>query len=142
MWAPRQERRRRPDLAAPALAAGRSGGRIGSNAILTRSVIGLESVRTMSLRAVRVSEDILPVSEFKAQAAACFRRIAQTGQPIVITQNGKAAGVLLSPGEFDRLSEQARFVAAVQEGLADADAGELRDHAEVVERMRARRRDR
>ena len=96
----------------------------------------------MSLRAVRVSEDILPVSEFKAQAAECFRRIAQTGQPIVITQNGKAAGVLLSPGEFDRLSEQGRFVAAVQEGLADADAGELRDHAEVVERMRARQRGR
>ena len=142
MWAPREDRRRRPELAAPVPAAGRSGGRTGSNAVLTRSVIGLESVRTMSLRAVRVSEDILPVSEFKAQAAECFRRIAQTGQPIVITQNGKAAGVLLSPGEFDRLSEQARFVAAVQEGLADADAGELRDHAEVVERMRARRRGR
>lgn len=90
------------------------------------------------MRAVRISEDIVPVSEFKAQAAECLRRIAETGQPLVITQNGKAAGVLLSPGEFDRLSEQARFVSAVQEGLADADAGHLRDHEQVVERMRAR----
>lgn len=92
----------------------------------------------MSVRAVRVSEDIVPVSEFKAQAAECLRRIAETGQPLVITQNGKAAGVLLSPSEFDRLSERARFVAAVEEGLADADAGRLRDHEEVVARMRAR----
>lgn len=37
-------------------------------------------------------------------------------QPLVITQNGKAAGVLLSPGEFDRLTERARFVSAVNEG--------------------------
>jgi prevent-host-death family protein len=94
------------------------------------------------MRTVRISEDIVPVSEFKAQAAECFRRIAETGQPLVITQNGKAAGVLLSPGEFDRLSEQARFVAAVQEGLADADGGRLRDHDEVVARLRARRRGR
>ena len=90
------------------------------------------------MRAVRISEDIVPVSEFKAQAAECFRRIAESGQPLVITQNGKAAGVLLSPGEFDRLSEQARFVAAVQEGLADSEAGRVRSHKQVVSDMRAR----
>ena len=30
------------------------------------------------MRAVRISEDIVPVSEFKAQAAECLRRIAET----------------------------------------------------------------
>lgn len=90
------------------------------------------------MRTVRIAEDIVPVSEFKAQAAECLRRIAQTGQPLVITQNGKAAGVLLSPGEFDRLTERARFVSAVQEGLADADGGRLTDHEQVVSRMRSR----
>ena len=90
------------------------------------------------MRSVRISQDIIPVSDFKAQAADWLRRVAETDQPLVITQNGKAAGVLLSPAEFDRLSERARFVAAVNEGLADADAGRLRDHEEVVARMRAR----
>jgi toxin ParE1/3/4 len=63
------------------------------------------------MRTVRVSEDIMSVSDFKAQAAECLRRIVETDQPLVITQNGKAAGVLLSPREFDRLSERARFIA-------------------------------
>ena len=81
--------------------------------------------------AVRISEDIVPVSDFKAQAADLLRRVAEGGHPLVITQNGKAAGVLLSPAEFDRLSERARFVGAVEEGLADADAGRVRDHDEV-----------
>ena len=94
------------------------------------------------MRTVRISEDIVPVSEFKAQAADCLRRLAQTGQPLVITQNGKAAGVLLSPAEFDRLTERTRFVSAVHEGLADADAGRLRDHDEVVARVRSRREQR
>jgi prevent-host-death family protein len=87
---------------------------------------------------VRVSEDIVPVSDFKAQAADWLKRVAETGQPLVITQNGRAAGVLISPAEFDRLNERARFVAAVEEGLADADAGRLRDHVEVAERLQKR----
>src|SRR5580704_328941 len=84
------------------------------------------------------AEDIVPISEFKAQAAEVLRRVGATGRPLVITQNGKAAGVLLSPSEFDRLSERARFVAALEEGLADADAGRVRDHDEVAARMKER----
>src|SRR5262245_20779789 len=87
---------------------------------------------------LRIAEDIVPVNDFKAQAAEWLRRVVETGHPLVITQNGKAAGVLLSPVEFDRLCDRARFVSAVQEGVADADAGRLRDHDEVVARMRAR----
>jgi prevent-host-death family protein len=90
------------------------------------------------MRALRVSEDIVPVSDFNAQSASWLKRVAETGHPLIITQNGKAAGVLLSPAEFDRLSERARFVGAVEEGLADADAGRLSDHEAVVARMTAR----
>jgi len=52
-----------------------------------------------------------------------------TGQPLIITQNGKAAGVLLSPAAFDELTERARLAAAVEEGLADSLAGRVTDHA-------------
>ncbi|MFT3763998.1 MAG: type II toxin-antitoxin system Phd/YefM family antitoxin [Minicystis sp.] len=91
-----------------------------------------------ALRAVRIAEDIIPVSDFKAQAADLLRRVSDTGQPLVITQNGKAAGVLLSPAEFNRLNERARFVTAVEEGLADDDAGRVSEHDEVAARMKAR----
>lgn len=94
------------------------------------------------MRGVRVSEDIVPVSDFKAKAADWLKRVADTGQPIVITQNGKAAGVLLSPAQFDQLSERARFLAAIDEGLADSDAGRVHSHAAVVAEMTKRRRTR
>lgn len=92
------------------------------------------------MRSVRVSEDIVPVSDFKSQAAEWLKRVMQTDQPIVITQNGKAAAVLLSPAEFDRLTERARFIEAIDAGLADSKAGRVHAHAAVVARMK--RRDR
>src|SRR5262245_36468243 len=92
------------------------------------------------MRPLRVGDDIIPVSEFKSRAADHLRRIADSGQPLVITQNGKPAGVLLSPASFDELTERKRFVAAVEEGLADADAGRLHPHAQVAAEMRARYR--
>jgi prevent-host-death family protein len=91
------------------------------------------------MRAVRFSEDIVPVSDFKAQAAEWLKRVAKTGHPIVITQNGKAAGVLMSPSQFDELTERTRFLAAIDAGLADADADRVRPHEQVVAEIRRRR---
>lgn len=91
------------------------------------------------MRAVRISEDIVPVSDFKSQAAGWLKRVGQTGQPLVLTQNGKAAGVLLSPAHFDQLTERARFVAAVEAGLADSEAGRVHSHADVLDQVRRRR---
>jgi prevent-host-death family protein len=53
------------------------------------------------------------------------RRLREHRRPVVITQSGKPAAVLLSPEEFDRLIYRARFLEAVGEGLADADAGRV-----------------
>ena len=90
------------------------------------------------MRSIRISEDFVPVSEFKAQAADWLRRIGETGTPVVVTQNGKPAGVLLSPQAFDELAETARFVTAVHEGLADAEAGRTQTHGAVKRRLRKR----
>jgi prevent-host-death family protein len=90
------------------------------------------------MRPVRVSEDIVPVSDFKAQAADWLKRVADTGQPVVITQNGKAAGVLISPSEFDRLSDRAGLLEAIDAGLADENAGRVVTHATVVAELKRR----
>ena len=87
---------------------------------------------------LRVSEDIVPLSDFKARASELLKKLAQTGAPIVITQNGRAAGVLLSPAEFDVLTEKARFIGAIAEGLADSDSGRVVDHQSMVAEVTAR----
>lgn len=87
---------------------------------------------------IQTAEDIVPISEFKSQVAEWLRKVAATGSPVVVTQNGKAAGILLSPAAYDALTQQARFVAAIQSGLADADAGRVHGSDEVLTRVRKR----
>jgi len=53
----------------------------------------------------------------------------------VITQNGKPAGVLLSPAEFDRLVERERFLTDVAAGIADLDAGRTVTTKELERRL-------
>lgn len=79
------------------------------------------------MKTLHISEDILPLAKFKTQASEVLRRLHTAQRPIVITQNGKPTAVMITPEEFDRLTEQTRFLAAVEEGLADAKAGRLID---------------
>ncbi|GAB6062867.1 type II toxin-antitoxin system Phd/YefM family antitoxin [Deferrisoma palaeochoriense] len=90
------------------------------------------------MRPLRISERIVPVSEFKARAAVWLRRLGESAEPLVITQNGKAAGVLLSPAAYDALIERAEFLRAVEQGLADAEDGRLTPHEDVVVELRRR----
>jgi prevent-host-death family protein len=105
---------------------------------LPRTVYGSKFGLHMDVETVRTSDHIVPVSDFKAEAADWLRRIGEDGQPLVITQNGRAAGVLLSPAAYDALTERARFVGAVEAGLREAEEGKTKPHAEVVARMKKR----
>ena len=79
------------------------------------------------MKALKISKDVVTLAEFKSQAASLLERIGSSSQPLLITQNGKPAGVLLSPAEFDRIQEQesSRFVTSVNRGLQDADSDKV-----------------
>jgi prevent-host-death family protein len=80
---------------------------------------------------LQVAEDIVPIGEFKAHLSERIRELRGHRRPLVVTQNGKAAAVLLSPSEFDRLTAQARFVEAVGEGLEDLANDRVHNDEEV-----------
>ena len=87
---------------------------------------------------IHVSRDIVPVSDFKSKASDWLLRLNDTNDPLVITQNGRAAAVMLSPRAYDMLVEKARFAASVQAGLYDADNGRNIAHVDMVAETRAR----
>lgn len=87
---------------------------------------------------LQVAEDIVPIGELKAHLSEKIRALRSRRRPLVVTQNGKAAAVLLSPEDFDRLTSQARFVAAVQDGLSDLDAGRVVTDEALGRRLDAR----
>lgn len=83
------------------------------------------------MKTLQIAEDIVPLADFKAHASRLFRRLQDGQRPLVITQNGKPAGVLITPEEFDRIQEWESFLVAVREGLADSLAGRLIDDADL-----------
>jgi prevent-host-death family protein len=80
---------------------------------------------------LQVAEDIVPIAEFKAHLSEVVRGLPERRRPVVVTQHGKPAAVVLSPAEFDRLSYHARFVQAVNEGLDDIEKGRVRSDDDV-----------
>lgn len=90
------------------------------------------------MQPLRISKNIIPVSDFKAKAAEWLRRLGESSEPVVITQNGKAAAVVLSPAAYDALTERSRFTEAVERGLADVEAGRVTPHEEILAEMRRR----
>lgn len=42
---------------------------------------------------------------------------------LVITNNGRATDVLVSPSEYDRLTYTNRFLSSVREGISDVEEG-------------------
>jgi PHD/YefM family antitoxin component YafN of YafNO toxin-antitoxin module len=71
------------------------------------------------MKPLMVSEDILPLGEFKRSAARILKELPARGAPLVITQNGRTACVVLSPGQFDQMRRREAFMDAVVQGLED-----------------------
>jgi prevent-host-death family protein len=85
-----------------------------------------------------VADDIVPIGEFKAHASQMLKRVRSSNRPLVITQNGKPSAVLITPEEFDALSERQRFIASVEQGLRDVEAGRTMTTEELRRRLRDR----
>ena len=68
---------------------------------------------------------IVSTHQLAAGADALVKRVRDTGQAVMVTDNGEPAAVLVTPAEFAALREHRRFVAAVEEGLTDAEAGRV-----------------
>jgi antitoxin YefM len=93
------------------------------------------------MKAISVSSDIVPIAEFKTGISKWFKSIQKSGHPLIITQNGKPAGVLLSPEDYDELVYRKSFLDSVARGIADVDAGRSYGSEEVRSAL-ATRRDR
>lgn len=82
-------------------------------------------MKALKMKSISIQKNIVSLSNFKSKASRMLHDVQSSHRPLVITQNGKAAAVLISPADFDLLTEQVRFVDAVQRGLSDVQNGRL-----------------
>ncbi|MBU1299843.1 MAG: type II toxin-antitoxin system Phd/YefM family antitoxin [Bacteroidetes bacterium] len=77
------------------------------------------------MKNISVSNDIIPVGQFKASLAKYLKEIQEKKNSLIITQNGRPAGVLISPSEFDKLKQTKLFIDSISRGLSDSERGEV-----------------
>ena len=91
------------------------------------------------MKNLSISNDIIPIGEFKTSLSKWLRNVKNTGHPLVITQNGKPAGVLLSPSEYDELIYKKSFIDSINRGLADVKSGNVFTTNELLKELENRR---
>lgn len=80
---------------------------------------------------VQIVDGIVPLATFKTRASRFLKQAAETERPIVITLNGRAAGVLLSPAVYEELRRDRTLHDMAAEGAAALDAGDFIEQEEI-----------
>jgi prevent-host-death family protein len=75
------------------------------------------------MKTISLSKDIEPLSDFRKNAAAFIKRLKSDKKPIVLTQHGKSAAVLMDVSEYDRIVEHVQFLEAIIESKKQVEAG-------------------
>ncbi|HWU74461.1 MAG TPA: type II toxin-antitoxin system Phd/YefM family antitoxin [Sphingomonas sp.] len=91
---------------------------------------------------MRYSKQIKPISYLKANAAEVLKELRETGEPLIVTQNGEAKAVLQDIESYERLQETLAMLKIVAMGERDIRAGRTKPIEEVIDRLKAKHADR
>ncbi len=78
---------------------------------------------------MNLSQDIHPLTDFKRKTSHFLRQLKETGNPLVLTINGKAELVVQDAASYQRLfdlAERLETIQAVKEGIASVDRSEAK----------------
>jgi prevent-host-death family protein len=90
-----------------------------------------------------LTRDIDSLSHFKRNTAEIIRQLKTTGEPMVLTVNGKARVVVQDAASYQRMLElvdRAEAIVGIKKGLESAARGEGIPAEEAFERIRRKHR--
>ena len=91
---------------------------------------------------MKLSTQIKPISYLKAHASEIVRTLGDRREPLIITQNGEAKVVLQDIDSFETTQETMALLKILALGNRQIEAGQVEPAADVIARLRERKRDR
>jgi prevent-host-death family protein len=76
--------------------------------------------------------DIMPVSDLRHGAAAALKRVRASRQPLIITQRGRAAAIMLSLEAYERAEHERQVLRLLVRGDREIAAGKGHDLGDVL----------
>lgn len=80
---------------------------------------------------MKYSTQVKPISYLKSHAASIVKEIADSGEPMLITQNGEAKLVVMDVHTFERQEETLALLKLLALGQRDIEQGRFRDADDV-----------
>ncbi len=81
-------------------------------------------------------EDIKPISYIKTNAADMLRRVNETHNPIVITQNGEAKAVLIDTESYQDMIKTIGILKLISQSEKEIEEDKLVDNADVFGKLK------
>jgi len=76
--------------------------------------------------------EIIPVTDLRQDASAVLRRVSTSKDPLIITQRGRAAAVLLSVSAYERSEQERQVLELLARGEKEIAAGKGYDLDDVL----------
>ena len=87
---------------------------------------------------LRPSVDVRPVTEFRSHTSAIIDQLQKTKRPVILTQHGRSAAVVLDVEAYEALIEEVAVIRDIRTAEAQLDAGLGIPHEVVEKRLRER----
>lgn len=84
---------------------------------------------------ISISKDIEPLSEFRKKSADFIKRLKKEKQPIILTQHGKSAAVLIDVTEYERFYKKLELLEDLLEAKQQVEKGETYTMDEARQRI-------
>ena len=87
------------------------------------------------MQRIKLDSDIRPLSDFRANVASIIEEVRKTKRPIVITQHGKSAAVMLDVSEYEYLLEKIELLTDIQIAETQLQKGEGVSHQDAKQKI-------
>ena len=86
----------------------------------------------------RLDQDVKPLSEFRANVSTLVQQVRRTKRPLVLTQRGRSAAVLLDVDAYESMMDELALLRDVRTAEEQITAGKGLSHVAVAKKLRAR----
>ena len=92
----------------------------------------------MGRRQPKLDRDIKPVSDFRANAAELIEQVRRSGRPLVLTQRGHSAAVVLGVADYERMVEEIELLSDVRTAVQQIENGQGISNRDAKAELRRR----
>lgn len=85
---------------------------------------------------INLEKDIHSVSDFRTNTNKLIQQIKQDGRPMLLTQHGKGAVVIMDVREYESMQEEIALLKEIQTAKSEISRGEGIGHMSALELMK------